>query len=680
MKAVGVAVFSDGAPDPQWLCFRRFLEAAGAYALGAALIGWGVWQGHFVFSVLAAYAMLALAVNSVLLATFVSGLNRRFADPSLTGAQVLAGGLIVLYVAHFAGALRPLVMIWLILVFSFALLGAGRLGVPGLLAVSGLLVGAHAVSLFWLRVRDPLGFDVPRETFQWGAVAATLACMSVIAGSAADLRAPRRESSARFRDFGLVSGDLFWETDASGRLRWVGGASEALLGVTAKAAVGRRVQDFADAGCARSREGFERYLAASRQGKPFRGLWFRVAATGRWLSTNGMPATAHAQGGGYRGTCTDVSDLWAAETALRESERELRLVLESVPALIAYFDADLELSYCNDAFARVFANDGVDPRGRAAVNISGMEDFRPFEEARLRRALAGEHVSFERAAGAGSAGPHYAVVLVPDRPSGGAVRGLYSVMVDVTELRALDRAKGDFLSTASHELRTPLAAINGALGLLAGPLHAELPDRALALVTTALRSGDALARLVDDILDIDKLEGGKLRIVPARLDLERLAAEAIERAQELALAQGVRLELIAEREALALGDRDRLHQVLGNLLSNALKHSPAGATVHVSVRTETGRARVSVRDHGPGVPAELRARLFGRFEQAERPLTRRGKGAGLGLAISKGIVELHGGAIGYEEANGGGALFWFDLPRAPGAGRIAAATRIGTRL
>jgi signal transduction histidine kinase len=190
----------------------------------------------------------------------------------------------------------------------------------------------------------------------------------------------------------------------------------------------------------------------------------------------------------------------------------------------------------------------------------------------------------------------------------------------------------------------------------------------LSLSTVALASSEHLGRLIDDILDMEKIQSGKMQLSIERLDLSALAERAVELYRIGAQVHEVRLALAAAPDLAAVrGDRDRLHQVFANLISNAVKHSPAGAAVEIAVARTEERMRVTVRDRGPGVPPEFRPRLFEKFSQAGgRNASSRG-GTGLGLAITKAIVEAHGGAIGHEDAEGGGARFWFELPCAGAA-------------
>jgi signal transduction histidine kinase len=234
---------------------------------------------------------------------------------------------------------------------------------------------------------------------------------------------------------------------------------------------------------------------------------------------------------------------------------------------------------------------------------------------------------------------------------------------DVERLTELERLKRDFVSTVSHELRTPLTSVRGALGLLVGGKAGELPVRARELLQIAMTNTERLIRLINDILDVERMEAGEaaLRREPLRLraivesTLTALEAFAREHSVTLAITSG-------PADAELIGDPDRLTQVLTNLISNAVKFSPAGAAVEVDLAPAEEGVMLRVRDHGPGIPAEFASRIFGRFQQAGGADQRRGGGTGLGLNIARGLVERHGGRIGYEAAEGGGTIFWVWLP------------------
>jgi signal transduction histidine kinase len=228
---------------------------------------------------------------------------------------------------------------------------------------------------------------------------------------------------------------------------------------------------------------------------------------------------------------------------------------------------------------------------------------------------------------------------------------------------SVDRLKSEFVSTVSHELRTPLTSIRGAVGLVTGSFSDNLPENVRELLVMADRNIDRLTLLVNDILDLEKIESGKLEFNFVPLDLVELARHALESNAGYAHQHQVRLRLVdSPFQADIMGDESRLLQVFANLLSNAIKYSPAGGEVEVSIWQSDDRFRVSVKDHGNGIPEEFRARIFQRFAQADSSDTRQKGGTGLGLNISKVIVERHSGVIGYECRQGIGTEFYFELP------------------
>lgn len=239
--------------------------------------------------------------------------------------------------------------------------------------------------------------------------------------------------------------------------------------------------------------------------------------------------------------------------------------------------------------------------------------------------------------------------------------GVVETHFDVTARVEAAARRAELLSTASHELRTPLTSIRGALGLLDAGLVGELPDEARALVKVAHESSERLVRLLNGLLDLEKLDAGKLELARRDLDATALVERARTLMQGLSDQRRVPIELFVTEPLRVSGDEERLLQVLTNLLSNALKYSPEGTPVVVSVArgSRPERVRVSVRDRGPGISPENVGRLFQRFQQLD-PAAGKG-GTGLGLAISKALVEQHGGELGVESAVGQGTELWFEL-------------------
>jgi two-component system, sensor histidine kinase and response regulator len=238
-----------------------------------------------------------------------------------------------------------------------------------------------------------------------------------------------------------------------------------------------------------------------------------------------------------------------------------------------------------------------------------------------------------------------------------------ALTLDISQRREVERLKDEFVSTVSHELRTPLTSIRGALGLLEGGVTGSLPEEALGMVQIARVNADRLIRLINDLLDLEKIEAGKLELKIAPLSAPQLVASTLDGLRAAADAVGVELRAAAVAPEIVRGDEDRLVQVLTNLVSNAIKFSPRNGVIDIRVEAAAAaRVRFSVSDHGAGIPEAHRARLFSKFHQVDSSNTRGKGGTGLGLAISKAIVEQHGGEIGLYSRVGHGSTFWFELP------------------
>ena len=240
----------------------------------------------------------------------------------------------------------------------------------------------------------------------------------------------------------------------------------------------------------------------------------------------------------------------------------------------------------------------------------------------------------------------------------------YTLVVrDLTERRHMERMKDEFLATVSHELRTPLTSVLGALGLLASGAAGALPKSAMPLAEVAKRNGERLSRLIDDILDLTKLEGNQMVLQLRPQHLEPLLREALSANQGYALRAGIQLSLEVPADCPQVRmDADRFLQVMANLLSNAIKHSPLGDTVSVVLNWTEAVVRVRVRDRGPGIDPKFRARMFEKFSQADGSDRRAQGGTGLGLYITRMLVERMGGKVAVDSVAGEGASFIVELP------------------
>ena len=238
------------------------------------------------------------------------------------------------------------------------------------------------------------------------------------------------------------------------------------------------------------------------------------------------------------------------------------------------------------------------------------------------------------------------------------------VIIDISERKRVERLKDEFVATVSHELRTPLTSISGSLGLLASGAAGQLPTAILRLITIAHTNCQRLVRLVNDILDIEKIEAGDVAFNLKRVEVRALVEQVIEANYAFAREHGVRVRLDAPRTAIDVSaDPDRLAQVVTNLLSNAIKFSPPKQEVTVAVEETSDAVRISVRDRGLGIPEAFKAHVFEKFAQADGSDTRAKGGTGLGLNIVKQIVTRLGGDVRFENVPSGGTIFHVDLPR-----------------
>jgi PAS domain S-box-containing protein len=232
---------------------------------------------------------------------------------------------------------------------------------------------------------------------------------------------------------------------------------------------------------------------------------------------------------------------------------------------------------------------------------------------------------------------------------------------DVTERRAIDRLKGEFVSTVSHELRTPLTSIRGALGLLSSGKLGDIAEKGQRMLAIAVSNTDRLVRLINDILDLERIESGGVELQRTLVDANAVMVQALEGVQSLGDDARVRLAILPATGAI-WGDSDRVIQTLTNLLGNAIKFSPPETTVTLSGVAGSEDFTFSVADHGCGVPEDERETIFERFNQVDGSDSRAKGGSGLGLAICRSIVHAHGGRIWAEKNEPAGSRFQFTIP------------------
>ncbi|NYZ16445.1 PAS domain S-box protein [Azospirillum sp. RWY-5-1] len=531
-----------------------------------------------------------------------------------------------------------------------------------------------------------------RRTIYLGSVAACTAALLALAWLAARQSARQamaqamaretegrlRESEQRFRDVAETASDWFWEmgpdlrfTNLTGPLAPELSKGRSLIGCTRQEVAVREAGDDA------KWEDHHRILAEHR---PFRSFEYRarLAAGERVFSVSGRPIFGESgRFLGYRGSATDITERKMAEERLLASETRYRRMVDAVGQPILTFDRSGIIDGVNPAAERLFGYTAADVVGSRVTTLvpAIMDAVRAVME---RGADARLETTGRR--GDGSAFPLEMVLAswrVDDRRLvTGIIRDITAQKQIEDDLRqardSADRAnrlKGEFLATMSHEIRTPMNGILGALELLEGP---NLDAGQRHLIDIARRSGAGLQQIIDDVLDLSKLEAGRIAIEPVDFDLRQLLRDVVDLLRPLAIDKSLSLGWgIGEGVPARLrSDPVRLRQILINLIGNAIKFTPAGSVEVRAERAGTGGdggllLRLSVADTGIGIPDDLRPRLFQRFTQGDGSTTRRFGGTGLGLAICRELTTLLGGDIGVDSVEGEGSVFHLTIPCRP---------------
>jgi PAS domain S-box-containing protein len=361
--------------------------------------------------------------------------------------------------------------------------------------------------------------------------------------------------------------------------------------------------------------------------------------------------------------------LAAQGKALASRELELSTILDTAVDAIITIDREGLIEGVNPAVGRLF---GYTPSELIGRNVSVLMPS-PDRERHDSYLAAYEQTGQPQVIGIGREvsarrkdGSTFPADLAVSQLHLGGARRFTGIIRGLSERKRIERLKSEFVSTVSHELRTPLTSVRGALGLVAAGVTGELPPQAKAYIDIALSNAERLGRLINDILDLEKIQSGVLDFRQQVVGLGRVLEQAIAGNDSFAAAYRVRLSLLGEAPGVnVVVDEDRLTQVLTNLISNAVKFSPAEQTVELSVELRSDRVRVNVRDHGPGIAEEFRGRVFQRFAQADGSDRRRKGGTGLGLSIAKSLVEGMRGEIGFDSPDGGGTRFFIELPWLP---------------
>lgn len=349
------------------------------------------------------------------------------------------------------------------------------------------------------------------------------------------------------------------------------------------------------------------------------------------------------------------------ESKLRQAEAHSRALLDALHDEVYMFSpGDLRLLYLN-RHARAFQGWTEDEyRTKSLCDTDDMFDEGEFR-ARVQPLLNGdiEVLTYESA----HRGRPVEINLQLEGSYDGKAYFL-AVVRDITQRKEVEAARTAFVATVSHELRSPLTSVMGALKLITAGAFGALPEKPSALLDVALRNVDRVVLMINDLLDLEKLDAGKMEIELEPTDLSAVVQEAID--GNTAYAEELGVSITSEgldRPWIFDGNHQRMIQVLNNLLSNAAKFSRPGGVVEVELRERGDSLQLLVKDSGLGIPKEAQGNVFERFAQAGSKDQGRRRGTGLGLSIAKAIVEHHGGVIRFTSEVGVGTTFWIDLPK-----------------
>lgn len=357
----------------------------------------------------------------------------------------------------------------------------------------------------------------------------------------------------------------------------------------------------------------------------------------------------------------------AKMTALQldKTEHHFKAIADTANDGIVSADSNGLISYFNKGAERIFGYDAGAVLGKPITllmpdrhHMSHQHDYDNFIRFGERN-IMGRTVEM---CGHRSDGTEFPLELSLSHWKVGDDQYVNAIIRDITERKKMERIKNEFISTVSHELRTPLTSIRGSLLLISGGVTGEISPKARELLDIANVNIERLTRLINDILDIDKIESGELTLSVRSYDGESLLQQSISENRGSAHQKDVDLALEPVPHVLIDVDKDRFLQIMTNLISNAIEFSQAEQKVTVRTSIVRDRLRIQVEDQGPGIPEEFRSRIFGKFAQADSSDTRLKGGTGLGLSICKALVEKFGGQIGYTSAVGVGTTFYFDLP------------------
>ncbi len=482
-----------------------------------------------------------------------------------------------------------------------------------------------------------------------------------------------KRAEERYSDLFEKSQALIWTQELDGTIRSLNPAAADSLGYRPEEMKGKSLKDFI---LPTERHTFGNYLERCKNSDTTRGLlklYTKNGATRFWMYQTSL--SHDDKDPSVRCHALDVTESQQAERELERLSRRNELILESVGEGIYGINLAGECTFVNPAAIEFTGHSREELMSAARTMHEILQPKKPdgsdypWEESasydtltdgEIRRVSGEEMVRKD--------GTWFPVdyVVTPIVEDDDRILGAVVTFQDVTARRAVEQMKNEFISIVSHELRTPLTSIRGSLGLLASGLLLKFPQKADKMLKIAVENTDRLVRLINDILDIERLESGKVTVEQNEVELGKLMKGATDTMQAMASDNKVTLKTTPLDE-MVWADSDRILQVLTNLLSNAIKFSEEGKAVKLEARPaeEAGWIQVTVTDSGRGIPEDKITKIFERFGQVDASDSREKGGTGLGLPICKTIVEQHGGRLWVESKLGEGSKFLFTLPTEP---------------
>ncbi len=382
----------------------------------------------------------------------------------------------------------------------------------------------------------------------------------------------------------------------------------------------------------------------------------------------------------------EIQERKQIEVALRQSEEQVRLITNNLPVLIAYVDREQCYRFNNQAYEYWLGQTPEAIHGMSIKALMGAAYYQNIQTY-VETALAGTQVTYEsELTFKGGRSHSVSVTYIPHIEDGGRagpshIKGFFALTMDISDRKAIERMKDEFIAVVSHELRTPLTSLHGSLKLIATGRLGHLSDEGQQMLDVADENTDRLVRLVNNVLDLQRIESGEVTMDAHHCDAADLIVQAAESMQAIARQQGIKIQ--TQLDSIAIwADPDYIVQTLTNLIGNAIKFSPPGHGIDVTVQpyfesalpprlsnatfhhrpSLPAMALFCVQDQGQGIPSDKLNSIFERFQQVDSSDSRKKGGTGLGLTICRKIVEQHGGQIWAESQMGVGSCFYFTVP------------------